>query len=154
MNLTTKHLFPHSAADVARALGISVGYASVKLANLATPIEWTYIGGAKHYTIEAKERVAASLKHRRAAPVVGKTIPLKVELVTRNGFAVEKGIPVPSARKDGMYPWSLMEVGDSFFVPEATIKTISPLASSHGKRHTTLYKCRTLDGGVRVWRVA
>jgi len=66
-------------------------------------------------------------------------------------FKVEKGIPVPPVKNK--YPWLQMEVGDSFFVPGVTCKEFRTQPSSAGRRYGRKYASRSVDGGVRVWRV-
>lgn len=64
---------------------------------------------------------------------------------------IEKGISAPSQR--GKYPFTAMEVGDSFFVPGVTTSKLVNAAQAHrsnGRKYTT----RTENGGARVWRIA
>lgn len=78
---------------------------------------------------------------------------------------IEKNVPIP-ARKSSVrnkkYPFELMEVGDSFFVPERSVKTFGSTVSAAARR--TGYKFATRQTaehgqfgerveGVRVWRV-
>ena len=56
--------------------------------------------------------------------------------------------------RPALYPWAEMKAGDSFFVPGKPIASVSPLASIRGRTHDEKYTCRSMDGGVRVWRVA
>ena len=72
---------------------------------------------------------------------------------------VESGIPVPArtSRQGGrpcIYPFAGLEVGDSFFVPGKTVKTLSQTASKAAKRLKIQLITRTVEGGVRVWRTA
>ncbi len=72
-----------------------------------------------------------------------------------NEFHIEKGIPVPKmtgAGRKTKYPFDVMEVGDSFFVKDAKVKTLSRTCGSHGKRLSRKFISRTVEGGVRVWR--
>lgn len=72
-----------------------------------------------------------------------------------NEFHIEKGIPVPKqvgAGRKNKYPFDAMEVGDSFFVKDIKVKTISRTCGHHGKRLSRRFASRTVDGGVRVWR--
>lgn len=79
---------------------------------------------------------------------------------------IEKGIPIPKVDKsyayDSKYPFKVMEVGDSFFVPvdrEQPRKQFHRVAMNisascrakrmNGKKFLT----RTLRDGVRCWRV-
>lgn len=73
---------------------------------------------------------------------------------------IETGLEIPMPKKRGTYtpkyPFRAMKVGDSFFVP-----TDAPT-----KMHNNLSNCaknqlgpksvaiRTVEGGVRVWRIA
>jgi len=70
-------------------------------------------------------------------------------------FKVEKGIPAPKVKKGPprKYPWLEMEVGDSFFVPGVNYNEFKTQPSNAGKRYGLKYTTRSVDGGVRVWRV-
>lgn len=74
-------------------------------------------------------------------------------------FKVEKGIPIPKPEWKDEFPFSAMEIGDSFFVPvepgrirENERSRISAHARRffNGVRHVTI---RTQSDGLRVWRV-
>lgn len=72
---------------------------------------------------------------------------------------VESGIPVPARtnRQGGrlpIYPFADLKVGESFFVPGKTVKTMSHTASKAAKRLEIKLITRTVEGGVRVWRTA
>ncbi len=68
---------------------------------------------------------------------------------------IEKGVPLNTNRIHGnaRYPWREMEVGDSFLVLERKITNFSAIANSACKRTGFKFTCRTVEGGVRVWRV-
>lgn len=72
---------------------------------------------------------------------------------------VESGIPVPARtnRQGGrpsIYPFADLKVGESFFVPGKTVKTMSQAARRAVKRlEIELITC-IVEGGVRVWRTA
>lgn len=72
-------------------------------------------------------------------------------------FDLEKNIPLPKISRAGhnsKYPFSIMEVGDSFFVPEKTAKAFTSTVAAAGKRlGDRRFACRTVEGGVRVWRI-
>lgn len=73
-----------------------------------------------------------------------------------SGFiTLEKGIPMPEQERGPInyYPWHLMKAGDSFLIIGKTIKVVSGAARQRGNRKGEKYRCRTMDGGVRVWRV-
>lgn len=70
-------------------------------------------------------------------------------------FTIDKGIPVPKqvgAGRKTKYLFDAMEVGDSFFIKDTKVKTISRTCGQHGKRLGRKFASRTVDGGVRVWR--
>lgn len=71
-------------------------------------------------------------------------------------FTIEKGIPVPKmtgAGRKTKYPFESMQVGDSFFVKDGTVKTLSRSCGTYGKRLERKFASRTVEGGARVWRV-
>ncbi len=64
---------------------------------------------------------------------------------------IEKGIPVITRYR---YPFLEMEVGDSFFVPGFSSKDMSGSLTRVRKLHPGWkFTTRTIDGGVRVWRI-
>lgn len=73
-------------------------------------------------------------------------------------IAIDTGIPIPPAPKRGgrkaRYPWRDMQPGDSFFVPGASIGVLGAQASDAGSRLGATFTSRTVEGGVRVWRVS
>jgi len=75
-------------------------------------------------------------------------------------YAIASGIPIPEKRyKTSKYPFSLMAVGDSFFVPikEASPSTAQQAAQMYAKRHPGYkFVARTLkrEGGTRIWCIA
>ncbi|MBN3822328.1 hypothetical protein G3O00_01680 [Burkholderia sp. Ac-20384] len=73
-------------------------------------------------------------------------------------FVIEKGLPIPSPMRGRpqRYPFSRMEIGDSFFVAgeqAALLKELSNCANYHRRRHGGNFVVRAVDGGVRAWRV-
>lgn len=96
-------------------------------------------------------------------------------------FVIETGIPLPSSRAGrttgSKYPFDQMEVGTSFFVPgdsKALVKSIGSAVSAANRRYSVgtgeykitkagaskeirsqerKYTVRTVEGGVRVFRV-
>ena len=71
-------------------------------------------------------------------------------------FEIEKGVPLIAAHRTRpeKYPWTKMNVGDSFFVPGVSIQTMVGSATPAGRRHGRKYTTRKVEGGVRVWRIA
>jgi hypothetical protein len=69
---------------------------------------------------------------------------------------IDKGMPIPPPPHK-KYPFDLMEVGDSFFVPagediERTHNNLRCSALAFGLRRQQRFTTRREDGGVRVWR--
>ena len=74
-------------------------------------------------------------------------------------FKVEKGVPIPVARRgtEKKYPFSDLEIGDSFFVSGKLVVTFSGQVSTAAKRMPgRRFTARTVTEngikGVRVWR--
>lgn len=71
-------------------------------------------------------------------------------------YEIEKDIPIPAmsaprGRKE-KYPWSTMDVGHSFFVPDGNVKMLNSSASKAKLRTGRTFVARQVEGGVRVWR--
>lgn len=73
-------------------------------------------------------------------------------------FEIEKGIAIPKVASGGgstKYPWADMEIGDSFFVQHPASKNVKAATHAHNQRYpNSRFKSRSVDGGVRIWRVA
>lgn len=80
-------------------------------------------------------------------------------------FKIEKDVPHDgrgSARQN-FFPFPDMEVGDSFFMqfglttPRGTpisASILSSAATSYGRANNRKFSTRTVDGGIRCWRIA
>jgi hypothetical protein len=70
-------------------------------------------------------------------------------------LAVETGIPIPRSASGpkGLYPWRDLKVGDSFFIPNCK-ESVRGSLSQGAKRFNIKIATRTVEGGVRVWRIA
>lgn len=76
-------------------------------------------------------------------------------------FKVEKNIPLPKKTNRSIYPFSIMEVGDSFLVActnkeelEAYRQRISVTIWRYvQKNKETKFQTKTTEQGVRVWRI-
>ena len=72
-------------------------------------------------------------------------------------FKIEKNFPIPESGvgRPVKYPFGIMDVGDSFFVPKPN--RISSAASHFGKRNNKKFRSLPVveDGieGTRVWRI-
>lgn len=78
---------------------------------------------------------------------------------TPSEFEIESGIPIPERKKrQSKYPFSRLEVGDSFFVPGKTALNFARMAYANSKKAGI--RCRVWDDekdgvtGVRVGRIA
>jgi hypothetical protein len=67
-------------------------------------------------------------------------------------YTIEKNIPIKRKTK---YPFSAMEVGDSFFVddPKSQAK-LSGAGTAHGRKYGKKFLTAQEGNGIRVWRVA
>ena len=65
---------------------------------------------------------------------------------------IDKGIPMPT-RSTEKYPFEKMEVGDSFFVPGLGIRSVSTRVEDESRKSGRKFKSRSVEGGVRVWRI-
>ena len=69
-------------------------------------------------------------------------------------YEVEKGVPQPTPRDMFLkYPWKVMDVGDSFFVPDSEISSRQNFHSCAKNRGIKI-STRRVDDGIRVWRIA
>lgn len=72
----------------------------------------------------------------------------------------EAKIPIPRVRtgprekgQNLTYPFADLDVDQSFFVEDASARNISGCAAYAGKILGRKFIARTMDGGVRVWRI-
>ena len=78
----------------------------------------------------------------------------KSKLVASTEFKIEKGMPLPLPGRHPKWPWRQLEVGDSFFMPGAHTGTACRMAGQQALRLEVKFSCRTVSGGVRIWRIA
>jgi hypothetical protein len=71
-------------------------------------------------------------------------------------FEIEDEHAIPAARQHSgrreKYPWSQLDVGQSFFVEGVALRSMSSTASHAGRRNGKKFIARDAEGGVRVWR--
>lgn len=68
-------------------------------------------------------------------------------------FKVEPGVEMPPPRR-GKYPFTTMQVGDSFSFDRSVLKAIQAAAHGYGKRNGVEFTCRQVGTDVwRCWRV-
>jgi hypothetical protein len=72
-------------------------------------------------------------------------------------FEADSKFKAPTVTTHRKYPFRTMQIGESFFVPGGKQANVGGCAYAHcstsagrGKRFTT----RTVEGGVRCWRIA
>ncbi len=66
------------------------------------------------------------------------------------GIEIEDGIPVPpAAGRASKYPWDVVSVGQSFFIPGRQKKLLVPKRLKPRK-----FTQRIDETGLRVWRTA
>lgn len=63
---------------------------------------------------------------------------------------IEKGIPIGVTNKKTKFPFSEMEIGDSFLIPSAWASSATHQAKRKGFKIVT----RTIGENTRVWRKA
>lgn len=74
-------------------------------------------------------------------------------------FKIEKNVPMPEGPRSYpkgklRYPFSDMNIKDSFLVKDANVNKISAAARLWGARHGVKFVIRTVADGIRVWRIA
>lgn len=72
-------------------------------------------------------------------------------------YQIDKDVELPSTGRSSVYPFSKMEVGDSFLVATDDKRRAASLracASTYAKKNSVKFTCKQVDGGVRVWRTA
>ena len=74
-------------------------------------------------------------------------------------YPIERDVAVVPKRKKRRsnikYPFDSMKIGDSFLVPsEDSHRSVSIAASNYGKAYGEVFVTRTVEDGVRVWRIA
>jgi len=75
-------------------------------------------------------------------------------------LSIEKNIPIPVPQNRKRSPIQVclqqLEIGESFLipVPHGTMAKVSGNIGTHAKRVGKKFTLRTLEEGVRVWRVA
>ena len=63
---------------------------------------------------------------------------------------ISKDVPLPPHKR--RYPYSVMEVGDSFFVEGGVLQVVCNNNYRTGKKLERKFIARKEENGVRVWR--
>lgn len=80
--------------------------------------------------------------------------------ITDIKISIEKGIPLPMGKCGGrgrpaIYPFPDMQVGDSVFIPGQKVGGGAyGSARSISRRLGFKFAARTVEGGIRIWRIA
>lgn len=74
-------------------------------------------------------------------------------------FKIDKSVPMPGISgitgRPEKYPFSQMEVGDSVFFDGVKVGGKEYVASQmSGRKNGWKFSGRSIDGGLRIWRVA
>jgi len=70
-------------------------------------------------------------------------------------IAIERNIPIPPERnRKNDYPYEVMDVGESFFVPDSDIQRVCNCNYRANKLLDKKFIARREGNGVRVWRTA
>lgn len=65
---------------------------------------------------------------------------------------VDKNIPIPPEKKRNVYPYKVMNVGESFYIPEGKLQIVCNANYRSGKQLGRKFIARKENEGVRVWR--
>ena len=69
-------------------------------------------------------------------------------------LVIDKNIPLPDKRSVYKDIWDNMDVGDSFLVPPESKVTIRSSVYYANKKHSPKrFTIRTIESGVRIWRI-
>lgn len=73
-------------------------------------------------------------------------------------YKIDKNVEIPQINRFGngrkpKYPFAEMVVGDSFLVSDKKTSQMSSAVAGFCKRGEGKFICRTVEGGVRVWRI-
>lgn len=73
----------------------------------------------------------------------------------RPDFKIEKNVPPAKRFVHRIYPFDVMEIGDSFYAHAhlTPLEKLRPAASYYGKRHNKKFSVYRVDGGFRCWRI-
>ncbi len=88
---------------------------------------------------------------------VERGIPLPREDYNAGAITIDRNVPMPEFQTvTHKYPWRLMTVGESFFVPMKNKASFGAYCRDKGKKLGCEFRCEnaTAQGveGVRVWR--
>lgn len=69
-------------------------------------------------------------------------------------FKIEKNVPMPEGRtpRPVIWPFALMQVGDSVLIPADKAKAARTVAGQVSRRRDMKFITRAVEDGIRVWR--
>jgi hypothetical protein len=68
-------------------------------------------------------------------------------------FEIEHNIPIPAPKTRVVYPFSEMQVGDSFAIPQDRADRVRVAAINWGRNHGKKFRVRKNGTSARCWRV-
>jgi hypothetical protein len=73
----------------------------------------------------------------------------------KTAFKIESGIPVPVVLQGQLspFPWDLLKVGESFFVPNGKLASLKANCYQRSRPNGLKLRAFPVEGGVRVWRL-
>lgn len=94
--------------------------------------------------------------------ITGKVVSVefKAGKMVSSAVTLDDNVPMPNLTRTGvkLYPWDIMDVGQSFFVAGGKPNTWSTSCNKAGKKYGAKYATRKVvengEEGVRVWRMA
>lgn len=67
---------------------------------------------------------------------------------------ITKEVPLPKERVRNVYPYKVMDIGDSFFIDNVKMQIVLNANYRAGKSLNGKFIARQEGNGIRVWRVA
>lgn len=70
-------------------------------------------------------------------------------------ISIDKNVPLPPPRANhNKYPWNIMQVGDSFIIPQESHSAYSNAYRASERYAPKRFVCRQVKEGYRIWRTA
>lgn len=65
-------------------------------------------------------------------------------------YIIEKNVPMPQSKSRNLWPFYVMQIGDSFLVPAEKYLAAQTAAHTYAKDHNMKFAARK----QRIWRIA